>query len=293
MWETTPYANDMLEQFAEQTLEHENLGHHEGTDLLTVSFSANDHLGHQVGPDAPEVEDMSVRTDLAIAKLLAAAEKQAGGKEHRVVVLSADHGVVAVPEVSIANKLPGGRADKTQYTKTVSDALETRFGAGNWIIGGWENGFYLNYDLIREKKIKESDVEAEAAHAVSQLPYVERVYTRTELMHRQAMASTIDDYVARSFFPERGPDVYVVLKPYWLMGGGSGTSHGSPYNYDTHVPLIFFGEDIKPGVYTDRVGISDVAPTLAAYLHIQQPSGSVGHVLAPVVQTHLGSRSSQ
>jgi arylsulfatase A-like enzyme len=113
------------------------------------------------------------------------------------------------------------------------------------------------------------------------------------LMHRQAMASTIDDYVARSFFPERGPDVYVVLKPYWLMGGGSGTSHGSPYNYDTHVPLIFFGEDIKPGVYTDRVGISDVAPTLAAYLHIQQPSGSVGHVLASVVQAHLGSRSSQ
>jgi arylsulfatase A-like enzyme len=101
-------------------------------------------------------------------------------------------------------------------------------------------------------------------------------------MHRQAMASRADDYVARSFFPSRGPDLFVIFKPYWLFGK-EGTSHGSPWDYDTHVPLLFFGAGIQPGTYTERVGISDVAPTLAALLHVETPSGSVGHILPEIV----------
>ena len=284
-WEETPWSNDMLESFAEQALQKEHLGQHGVTDMLTVSFSANDHLGHAVGPYDPAIDEMSVATDAAIGRLIAAAERAAGGRENLLVVMTADHGVAPTPEWSVAHHLGGGRADHTAYLRTVEDALSARFGqprGAKWISGTWESGFYFNQEIIREKKLNSAEVEDEAAQAVQKLPYVERTYTRTELMHRTAMASTADDYVARSFFPERGPDLTVVFKPYWLFGT-SGTSHGSPWNYDTHVPLIFWGSGIAPGVHVERVGISDVAPTLAAFLHLEMPSGSIGHILPEVV----------
>jgi predicted AlkP superfamily pyrophosphatase or phosphodiesterase len=281
-FETTPWSNEMLEEFAEQAIQHEELGHHNGTDLLTISFSANDHLGHAVGPDDPSVEELAVRTDQTIGKLIAAAEKQVGGPQNVLVVMSADHGVAPVPEINVARKMPGGRVDKAAYTHAVQDALDTKFGKARWIIGSWESGFYFDENLIRERKLSPSDVEDEAARAIAGLPYVERTYTRTQLMNRQAMASLADDYVARSFFPARGPDLFVIFKPYWLFGK-EGTSHGSPWDYDTHVPLLFLGAGIQPGVYTERVGISDVAPTLAALLHVEAPSGNVGHILREIV----------
>ena len=281
-WEETPWSNDLLESFAETAMQQEHLGQHGATDLLTVSFSANDHLGHAVGPYDPAVEAMSVATDTAIGRLIAAAARQAGGRDHLLVVMTSDHGVAPTPEWSLAHRLAGGRADKRQYVATVQDALTARFGEGNWILGTWESGFYFNQDLIRSKKLNPTDVEDEAAHAVQALPFVERTYTRADLLHRTAMVSTADDYVARSFFAERSPDLFVVLKPYWLFGA-AGTSHGSPWNYDTHVPLIFWGDGIPAGVHVERVGISDVAPTLATLLHLEVPSGSVGHVLGAVM----------
>lgn len=283
-WEETPWSNNYLEEFAERAIEQEHLGQHDATDLLTVSFSANDHLGHAVGPDDPAVEEMSVATDAAIGRLIVAAERAAGGRENLVVVMTADHGVAPVPEVNLARRMPGGRADNAEYLRTVQGALEARFGEGNWIVGTWENGFYFNQQIERDKHLNPADVEEVAARAVASLPYVERTYTRTDLMRRTAMVSTVDDYVARSFFAERGPDLFVVLKPYWLMSKGSGTTHGSPWNYDTHVPLIFWGGSIAPGLHTERAGISDVAPTLAALLRVDTPSGSVGHILSGIVE---------
>jgi len=252
------------------------------TDVLTISFSANDYLGHAVGPDDPSVEKLAVRTDQTIGKLIAAAEKQVGGPQNILVVMSADYGVAPVPEINVARKMPGGRVDKAAYTRAVQDALDTKFGKARWIIGSWESGFYFDQNLIRERKLNPSDVEDEAARAIADLPYVERTYTRTQLMHRQAMASLADDYVARSFFPARGPDLFVIFKPYWLFGKG-GTSHGTPWDYDRMFHFCSSGAGIQPGTYAERVGISDVAPTLAALLHVETPSGSVGHILPEIV----------
>lgn len=285
-WEETPFANDMLQEFAEHVISNEKLGQHNAPDILTVSFSANDHLGHAVGPDAPEVEDMSVRTDRVIGKLLDAAVKQVGGKQNLLVVLTADHGVAPVPEVNAQRKMPGGRIDKQKYIDTVEKALTDKFGAGKWILATQESGFYLNYELIESKKLTHTEVEEQVAATVMSLPYVARSYTRTQLLRHEAAQSQIDEYIARAFFPQRGPDVLVVIKPYYLFGK-EGTSHGSPYDYDSHVPLLFWGGGIKPGVYSEIVGVSDVAPTLAAVLHIQAPSGSVGHILPGVAAPYL------
>ncbi|HMF63204.1 MAG TPA: alkaline phosphatase family protein, partial [Edaphobacter sp.] len=290
-WEETPYANDMLEELAERVLSNEKLGQHNGTDVLTVSFSANDHLGHAVGPDAPEVEDMSVRTDLVLGKLIDTAAKQVGGRANLLVVLTADHGVAPLVEVNQKRKMPGGRIDKAEYLAKVESALVKKFGEGKWIIAQWESGFYLNDELIEKKKLKHSAVEDEAAAAAMQLPYVARTYTRTLLMRHERGASLLDDYVARAFYPQRGPDVVVITKPYYLFGK-SGTGHGSPYDYDTHVPLLFWGGNVRSGVYTERVGISDVAPTLAAILQVETPSGSIGHILQQVAEPYLSSPQS-
>jgi len=290
-WEKTPYANEMLENLAEQVMQNEQLGHHPGTDVLTISFSANDHLGHAVGPDAPEVEDMSVATDRVLGKLLDAAVKQVGGLDNLLVVVTADHGVAPIPEVNTARKMPGGRIDKKEYLGAIQEALAKKFGEGKWLLGTQESGFYFNYDLIAQKKLKESAVEDEAAAAAIKLPYVERTYTRTQLLRHEAAQSQIDEYVARAFYPQRGPDVIVIMKPYCL-GGSEGTGHGSPYDYDSHVPLIFYGGQVHAGVYGDRVGISDVAPTLAAILQVETPSGSIGHVLKQVANPFLVARQS-
>jgi hypothetical protein len=288
-WGKTPYANDMLEEVAEQVLQNEQLGHHAGTDVLTISFSANDHLGHAVGPDAPEVEDISVCTARVLGKLLAAAVKQAGGLDNLLVVVTADHGVAPVPEVNTGRKMPGGRIDKEEYLGRIQSALTKRFGEGKWLLGTQESGFYFDYDLIAQKKLKASAVEDEAAAAAMTLPYVARTYTRTQLLRHEAAQSQIDEYVARSFYPQRGPDVIVIMKPYYL-GGAEGTGHGSPYDYDSHVPLIFYGSQVPAGVYGERVGISDVAPTLAAILQVETPSGNVGHVLTQVAGPFLTAR---
>lgn len=124
------------------------------------------------------------------------------------------------------------------------------------------------------------------------LPYVARAYTRTQLLRHEAAQSQIDEYVARAFYPQRGPDVIVIMKPYYLSGA-SGTGHGSPYDYDSHVPLIFYGSKVTAGVYAERVGISDVAPTLAAILQVETPSGNVGHVLNQVAKPFLESRQQE
>jgi len=289
-WQQTPFANDMLESFAELVLTEEQMGHHPGTDLLTVSFSANDHLGHAVGPDDPKVEDMCLRTDQAIGRLLAAAELAAGGRQHLLVVLSADHGVAPKPEVMTARKMPGGRAKWTEVLNTVVNALNARWGAGDWVLSAQETGIYLNYETVAAKHLSLGDVEDEAAHAAAMLPYIERTYTREQLLRHVAMADEIDSYVARGFYSSRSADVFVIQKPYWLFTA-EGTSHGTPYNYDTHVPLMFWGFNVRPGVFPERVGISDVAPTLAALLRIGTPTGNIGTVLREIVPAQSGLNS--
>jgi arylsulfatase A-like enzyme len=196
---------------------------------------------------------MSIRTDQVLGRLLAAAECAAGGTENLIVVFSADHGVAPVPEVMQARKMPGGRIDKKAYLAAINKGLAEKFGEGKWILATAEAGLYINH-----------------------------VYTGHALMEHTASFSQIDEYVARGFFRERSPDVIVITKPYYLFGA-SGTSHGTPYDYDSHVPLVFYGAGISSGTYFERVGVSDVGPTLAALLHIETPSGSVGHILSEVV----------
>ncbi|MBV9768930.1 MAG: alkaline phosphatase family protein, partial [Bryobacterales bacterium] len=277
----TPHGNEMLEAFTEDALKEEHLGRHSGTDVLTVSFSSNDLLGHRVGPDAPEVRDMCIETDRVLGQLLRAVDAAAGAGNY-VVVFSSDHGVSPKPEELIKHGIPAGRFSGAEVSRTIESALGEKYGPGKWILASSEQGPYLNHDLLREKRAVLSEAEEIAAEAVRKLPYIFRVYTSTQMEHQNLSGEPIGTLMQRGYYPGRSADLFIVQKPYWIASP-SGTSHGTSFSYDTHVPVIFFGRGIRSGRYDENIRVADVAPTLAALLGVNTPSGSVGRVL-PVIE---------
>ena len=285
--EATPFGNELIEQFAVRALQAENLGQSGKIDLLTVSYSSNDYVGHLLGPDSPEVHDMAIRVDKLIGELIRAAEAQAGAG-NVLVVLTADHGVAPVPEVNQARKMPGGRVDVPQQRAAVERALSTRFGAGAWIDYVSEAGIFLNPGTIAARKIDEADVEKIAADALRALPYIFRVYTRTQLLNGAILEDQVGQRVRNGFNAARSGDLIILTDPYWvplgLGGAPTGTNHGTPFDYDAHVPILFLGPQVRPGRYNRNVAASDIAPTLATLLGIETPSGSVGSVLEEMLK---------
>jgi len=277
----SPFANELIEQFAERAVEGEKLGERGVTDLLAISFSANDHVGHRVGPDAPEVRDISIKTDQVIGKLFRFLAGRLG-MQNVLVVFTADHGVAPVPEVNQARHMPGGRMAVGVVKEAVQGALTKKYGQGNWISSVGEYAIYLNLDLIAQKNLDRGAVNQVAADAAMALPHVVRVYTREQLMAGAVQADIIGRRVSNGFSMQRGPDVTVLLEPYWLSVA-QGTTHGTPYGYDTHVPVIFMGSGVRARRFNERISVNDIAPTLATMLEIETPSGSSGRVLDEIL----------
>ncbi|MBV9762133.1 MAG: alkaline phosphatase family protein [Acidobacteriaceae bacterium] len=278
----SPWGNELIEQFAEQSLDGEKLGQRQVTDLLTISFSSNDYVGHSVGPDAPEVRDMALRTDQLLAKLFQVIDRQVG-LTNVVIVLSADHGVANIPDPTA--KIPGGYIKPEAITREIEAALNSRYGTAEWLLPAAGENVYFNYAAIQKMKTRDGqpltlDAVCRAAKEALLLNpdlHLARIYTRDQL--DQGVAG---DFIARAevngFNPKRSGDLALVFEPGYIPGS-SGTTHYSPYGYDTHVPLIFMGSGIKPGRFDETVRPNDIAPTLAALLDLQTPSGSSGRVL--------------
>jgi len=273
----TPFGNDLLELLAERIVDAEQLGRGPATDVLSVSFSSNDYVGHDLGPDSPEVRDISIRTDRVLGKLFAFLDKKIG-LQNVVVVMTADHGVAPLPEVMRERKMPGGRIPEKEVIARVEKHLSGKYGEGKWVIGKSGPAPYLDHTLIASKRLDLAQVRRDAADAVRQIPQIYRVYTRDQLASGTTLDDQIDRRVRAGFNSWRAGDLFIVIQPYWLFEE-KGTSHGTPYNYDSHVPVIFMGPGIKGGQYHRRAAVNDIAPTLATLLEVETPSGSVGRVL--------------
>ena len=278
----SPFGNELLVMFAKAAIEAEKLGADDHTDVLSISLSANDRVGHSLGPDAAEVRDISIQTDRVLGVLFEYLDKQVGTGNY-VVIFTADHGVAPMPEVMAKRRMPGGRLPEGAVLNAIQTALAQKFGEGQWVVGKSGPAPYFNYDLIREKKLSHEDVENAAAEAVRAVPHIYRVYTRTQLRAGRVLNDLVDRRVAAGFHHERGSDLFVVSEPYWLFEA-RGTSHGTPYNYDSHVPVIFMGPGIKPGRYVNRAAVNDIAPTLATLLEVETPSGASGRVLSEALE---------
>jgi hypothetical protein len=281
--EATPWANELIEELAERALTGERLGQHNGTDILAVSFSGNDYVGHAVGPDDPAVQDISIRTDRLFGKLFDAVER-AVGAGNTLVVMTADHGVAPVPEVNLARKMPGGRLNDPLFIRTMNEALRKKFGPGDWLMPGPSFMPYLNLKLIHEKALDRTAVEHTAAEAAAAFPHIARVYTRTQLLNGSVQQDPISRAISVGFYGPRSPDLILVPEPYYLFATNDATTHGTPYDYDNHVPVIFMGPGIKAGTYRERIAVNDIAPTLAEILGVERPSGSMGNVLREILE---------
>ncbi len=276
--EASPWGNELIEELAFKAISAEQMGKHEGTDLLAVSFSSNDYVGHAVGPDDPSVRDIAIRTDRLIGKLIDEAEK-AVGAGNLLVVLTADHGVSPVPEVNIARNMPGGRLDDQKLAAAMSAALAAKYGEGKWLVNSVGSAPYFNLELIVSKKLSLAEVEETAAEAARKFPHVYRVLTKEQITHGQMAMDGPGTMILNGFLASRAPDLIIVQDQFYLFGA-TGTSHGTPFNYDSHVPVIFMGNGIRSGHYYNRIAVNDIAPTLSAIAGALEPSGSQGRVLS-------------
>jgi predicted AlkP superfamily pyrophosphatase or phosphodiesterase len=279
--DASPFANEMIERLAEIAMQAEQLGQRDVTDLLAVSFSANDYVGHASGPDSPEVHDMAVQTDKVLERLFEAVDQKVG-LDNVIVVLTGDHGVAPLPEVNAQRKMPGGRLPLGIVSKTVQAALVKKYGEGNWIVSSAEQSIYLNWDLMARKNLAAAEVDRAAADAAAAIPHVFRVYTREQLTGGAALPDPVARRVMNGYYAGRGADVEVLLEPYWIFPQ-TGATHGAPFGYDTHVPVIFMGPGVHAGRYDNAIAVNDIAPTLATMLDVETPSGSVGRVLTEML----------
>lgn len=282
---SSPFQNELLLEFAMAAVRAEELGRDEAPDLLGLSLSANDLIGHAFGPASHEVMDVTLRTDRLLERFFNFLDREIGLPQV-VVVLTADHGVAPLPEKARALNPGAGRLDPTRIADTVESALRSRFGRapeGGWLAHMAPPWIYLKAGALRQRGIAIEEGERAARDAVRGVPQVYQALTATEL--RRQRQKGVASGAVFSFHPDRSGNVYYELRPYVVPGQEpSGTTHGSPWSYDARVPLLWFGASVKRGTHSRAVSVADVAPTLAAILGIAAPDGAQGQVLPEVMQ---------
>lgn len=279
----TPWNNELVAQMAREVMTREAIGTNDGApDLLAIGFSQPDKIGHAYGPDSHEVMDSLLRLDRLLAELFQFIDEKVG-LQNCVFVLTADHGAAPLPEKiqEMKRGVEAGRVRGADIDKHVFAALAAKFGAlpegERWAVrdGG---GYHLNLELLAKLKIAPENAAAAVRDALLAFPSIGSSYTRAQLSG-EAPLDWIGDSMRLSYFPGRSPDVMYVLKPYFMEKSTAGTTHGVPYDYDTHVPVSFWGAGVPKARRNERVGVDDIAPTLANVLGVPRPPQAQGRVL--------------
>jgi hypothetical protein len=275
----SPFGNELLLDLAKHAINALELGKREKPDLLCLSFSSNDPIGHCWGPDSQEVMDVTLRSDRIVAELLNYLDAKVG-KNQYVVTLSADHGIGPLPELSMQQGKQAGRVEPTVLSKDAEKFLEQSFGKNGeektrWIMGAAYPWIYLNREVIHEHGLEEAEVEDALVRWVKDQPGFLTAYGRTQILRGLPEDDAIGAQVRHSFYADRSGDVEVVLKPYYLCTSKlTGTHHGTPHSYDTHVPLLVYGPGIVPGTRSKRVTPQATAAILSKSLDLHLPEGA-------------------
>ncbi|MDF7814524.1 alkaline phosphatase PafA [Hymenobacter sp. YC55] len=282
---STPFGNSLTADFALETIRAEQLGQRGQTDFLALSFSSTDYVGHQFGVNAIETEDTYLRLDKDIARVLDYLDKTVG-KGQALVFLSADHGAAHSPDFLRSQRIPAGSVGPRLMRDSLQQALVKRHGAGQWVLSYENQQVYLNRPLIAQKGLNLRLLQDEVADIMIGFSGVTRAITADDLQ-KSHWESGMLMYLENGYFPKRSGDVMVVLEPGWLESYqypvNKGTTHGSAGNYDTHIPMVFWGWHVKQGSSVVSARIIDIAPTLAQWLHIQEPDGCTGTPLPEVL----------
>jgi arylsulfatase A-like enzyme len=286
---STPFANDYEFEFARELITYEKLGTGAATDLLIVSLSANDILGHKVGPDAPEMQAMALALDRQLAGFFDFLGHQLG-LANVWIALSADHGVSAVPQIAAKLHMPAAVYDADKLKARVNTELSARFAHNAEYVKNFDYPLaWLNSEAFAANKMKEEDAERAVGEALDQAG-MRGYYTRSQLARGDVPNTEMGIRYLHSYSPLGGWYVFSV-PPIYSAGWSGGADHSSPYTYDTHVPLAFYGLPFQPGTYHTHAEPVDLAATLASLLGINAPTHAVGRVLTEILAPprHVGS----
>lgn len=283
----TPMGDALTLAFAHQLIVAESLGGGEETDVLMLSLSATDYIGHAYGPNSLEAEDNLLQLDQNLAEFLARVDGLVG-LDRTLVVLSSDHGVDAIPEYTQHMGCDGGRHYPEHFMADMNGALRARFGVEEDLVVTFKNpSFYLDEGRITALGLNLAEVEQVLATALVNLPGFDNAITRTDLMTGNVPDTTRMDQVRRAFHPKRSGNVLVVQSPSWYLYPDAekyAAMHGSPHSYDTFVPIMFAGPCIPARQSFRAVAPEDVASTITSYLGIKPPTGNMGSPLVEILE---------
>ncbi|TLF40967.1 alkaline phosphatase PafA [Maribacter aurantiacus] len=278
----TPYGNSITTDFAIEALVREQLGQDEITDFLAVSYSSTDYVGHMFGVNSKEVEDTYIRLDLDLARLFKALDKNVGEGEY-TVFLTADHAAIDVPSYLISTRIPAGYVDNSTTKEKFTEFLRYTYGTEEIVKNFSNYQIFLDHKIVKNLDLEIKDVQEAIAKEFLSYDYVDRVYTGYQ-MWQNNYSSGIPYILQNGYNQKRSGDVLLVLKPGTITYPKTGSTHGSPQIYDTHVPLLFFGKGIQKGSTVERTEIPDIAPTISSLLGIAFPSGTTGKPLSEVLE---------
>ncbi len=279
----TPYGNTFTFEAAKAGLVAEELGKDSVTDFLAISLSSTDYIGHTFGPNSIEAEDCYLRLDKDLGDFLDFLDEKAG-KGQYLLFLSADHGAAHVQGLLKDHNIPTGHTDDEATFNELNKSLKEKFGADNMVAEMTNFQVFLNHSVINAMKKKPEDKEI-CKWVIDYLlkqPGIARAVELSDLGNT-TLNATIKEMLANGYYPRRSGDIQFILQPQWLENlPKGGTTHGSWNPYDAHIPLLWYGWNIKPGKTNRETYITDIAPTLSAILRIQMPSGNIGHVIEEV-----------
>jgi predicted AlkP superfamily pyrophosphatase or phosphodiesterase len=278
----TPYGNSIVADFAVEALKKEEMGKDEVTDFLAVSFSSTDYIGHQYGVNSIEVEDTYLRLDLDIERLLNALDQEVGNGNYSVF-LTADHGAVHNPAYLQSKKVNAGYFSRSNFEKQLNKDLKTMYNQEDLISNISNDQIFFNKENLRKNKINPIDLENFVATAIIGYKHIDKVYTRNALVSGIQPDGT-GRLIQNGFHHKRSGDVIFVLEPAVISYSKTGSTHGSSQSYDTHVPLLFYGNGIQKGSSSKRTEIIDIAPTISSLLKISFPNGATGNPISEVLK---------
>lgn len=276
----TPYGSTITRQMAMAAIDAEQLGKDSITDFLAISFSSPDYIGHTFGPNSIEVEDGFLRLDKELGELFAYLDRKVGTGQY-LVFLSADHGAAHSGGFSTAHKLPGGGFAYESLEKGVDSVFRKNYGNYKFIEASDNYQLYIDHHLTDSLKLDRKKVYHTAIKFLMSQPAVEIAFAFDELSETP-LPDFVKKQAVNGYNHKRSGDIQIILKPGYMHGGFTGTTHGSWNPYDSHIPLLFYGWNVKPGKTNRETHMTDAAPTIAAMLRIQMPSGNVGEVIEEV-----------
>jgi predicted AlkP superfamily pyrophosphatase or phosphodiesterase len=291
----TPIGDELTLDFAKTLIENEKVGQGDAPDYLAISFSSTDYVGHLFGPSSLETEDNILRLDRILAELFQVVDQKIG-LDKTLIVLSADHGAPEAPEYMAEHGMETGRFPLDWFKKgsPLLDALKNRFGRDDLVSVHSHPYLYLNLDAIKDAELYIEEVERFVAEEMMKVPGIAYAMTRSDLFAGRITESPIQNQIRRSFHPARSGNIHMVQEHYWFLHSTEEAEkmgiekiaaiHGSPWKYDTYVPVFFAGNGVPAQTISRPVGPQDIAATIAAYLEIKPPSGSVGIPLVEVLK---------